>query len=308
MADTEWPTYDLPEGIGGAAPTSPPTGDTSSGTPATPPATDALGSDSQDSPGGQADPAAPATDDGNISVPKYRFDEVNQGYRAMQEQNALLMRQLGQLTQVLNRSTAPNAPEPVQLDEREQRIVSELDRLLQHSATWQRLAPFMDKADVLMQLADEIPAQRQSEAQHWNSVAQQWIGNVLDAGAKTFLGPTARVDQLEPERSEMLTRGFTTYVAKDPQRVARYEAGDRTLINDFIGWFRGWVAGGAIDPQARRTAAAAQSRAEAVRKLPTSGPAGQPVSSAPPKVNNMDEDAVHSAGWQAFQREVSASR
>lgn len=255
-----------------------------------------------------AEPEAPA-DESSLSIPKYRFDEVNQGYREALEQNRVLLGQLQQLTQVLNRQTPQaQAAEPVQLDEREQRIVSELDRLLQHSPTWQRLAPFIDKADVLMRLADEIPAQREHEARHWQGVAHQWLANVLDAGAKTFIGAQARVDQLEPERADMLRRGFTTYVSADPQRVARYEAGDRTLVNDFIGWFRGWVAGGQVDPQARRTAAAAQARAEAVRKLPTSGPAGQPVSSAPPKINNKDEEAVHSAGWQAFQREVAASR
>lgn len=307
MADQDWPTYDLPDGIGGAAPTSPPTGDTSTGTPASPTVDEtAPGSDTQAGSPGQAEPQPPADD--TLSIPKYRFDEVNQGYQQLREQNQLLLSQLSQLTQVLNRQAAPpQAPAPVQLDEREQRIVAELDRLLKHSPTWQRLAPFIDKADVLMQLAEEIPAQRSSEQQHWTGVAHQWLANVLDAGAKAFLGPTARVDQLEPERADIIRQSFTRYVSQDPQRVARYESGDRTLVNDFIGWFRGWVAGG-VDPQARRTAAAQQTRAEAVRKLPTSGPAGQPVSSAPPKVNNSDEEAVHSAGWQAFQREVAASR
>lgn len=307
MADTEWPSYELPEGIGGAAPAGPPTGDTTSGTPATPTGEGVPGSDSQVTAPGTAEPQAPA-DDSSLSIPKYRFDEVNRGYQELAEQNRQLLGHIQQLTQVLNRQTPPQqGPAPVQLDEREQRIVSELDRLLQHSPTWQRLAPFLDKAEVLMQLADEIPAQRQSEAQHWQGVAHQWIANVLDAGAKAFLGPTARVDQLEPERADIIRRSFTSYVSRDPQRVARYESGDRTLVNDFIGWFRGWVAGG-TDPQARRTAAAQQSRAEAVKRLPTSGPAGQPVSSAPPKVNNQDEEAVHSAGWKAFQQEVAASR
>lgn len=216
-----------------------------------------------------------------------------------------------QLTEALNRFAQPPAApstQPVQLTEREQRIVSELDRLLQHSPTWQKLQPFIDKGEVLLQLAEHLPARERAEADHWRGTADRVLANVLDVGAKAFLGPTATVEQLDPVRAQTLANAFTRYVESDPQRVLRYERGDHdSLVKDFIGWFRGWVVGG-VDPQARRQAAGQQGRAEGAQKLPTAGPTGQPVGSAPPKVNLKDEEAVHSAGWRAFQTAVGASR
>ena len=152
MGSPAWPDYPTPEGIGGDATAVPPTGDISSPTPGTPPAQPQDGSDTppQDA-AGSAEPQVPADDADGASIPKYRFDEVNQGFRYAMEQNTILQRQVHELTQVLNQLARPSAPAsaapaPVQLDEREQRLVAELDRLLQHSPTWQRLAPFIDKA------------------------------------------------------------------------------------------------------------------------------------------------------------------
>lgn len=287
-------------------------GDTSSASPpGTPTEQPASGSESTPLAAGSAEPQAPVGD----PSPDARFDEVTSANQRLQSQVEALMAQNAQMMQILGRfapgtqpSAAPVRPEMPSLDERQQAIVAQLDKLLPYSPAWQRLQPLLERMDVLTALANEIPQQRESEGNYWKSVADTAMSTMLDAAAKAFVGPAATLDKLEPARVNVLRQSFVDFVKADPRRVARYESGDHApLVSDFIGWFRGWTVNG-VDPNARRAAAAQQTRADARAKLPTSGPAGQPVSSAPPKVNNADEDAVHSAGWNAFQQAAVASR
>lgn len=315
---SDWPDYPTPEGVGSDGTAVPPKDDTQGATSGTPPEQPWAGSDTQpDGTPGAADATVPATDSQEPATPepdeqvaKYRFDEVTEANRQLQSTQAALIQQVANLTAMLQgREAAPQSPpKPAeQLTEREQKIVAEMDRLLQHSPTWQKLAPFIDKGDVLLGLADQIPAQQEAEKQYWQTAAQQWMSNVLDQSAKALIGPAATAQQLEPERAAVLRKAFAAYVESDASRARRYESGDAALVQDFIGWFRGF-GGATVTSAEREAAAAAQRRGNAIKALPTSGPAGQPVTSAPPKVNNLDEDAVHSAGWAAVKAEVSATR
>lgn len=241
-----------------------------------------------------------------------RFQEFVEQYQAVLDQNRALVQHVNELVGVMARllpaqgGQGPSSADPP-LNEREQAIVQQLDRLLAHVPAWQRLAPILERADTILSLAQQIPEQRAAEAQHWQEVGRQWLGQLVETAAKQFVGPQATAQQLDPERRRVLTDAFTNYVSADPRRVARYEAGDTKLIDDFLGWFKGWVVG-TPDPATRRQHASAQHRGEQIRRLPTAGSPGAPVGSPPPSVNLQDEDAVHGAAWRAFQQAVAASR
>jgi hypothetical protein len=290
MADQ--PAYDVPPTVGSS--------DSSGFEASTPP-----------EPGAASTPEPDADTSGSAeSIPKYRFDEVNEALQEMREQHRMLLQQYMQLATHLGRQAPSEASSEPPLDEREQTIVNQLDRLLRYSTAWRQLQPLLEQAQTLVQLAQQVPLREQQETQYWRAVAYQTHERVLDAVAESMLGQGRKGADLDPDRAAAVRQSFVAYVQRDPQRVARYEAQDPTLIKDFVEWFRGWPTTGRapVDPRARQAQAEAQRRAESIRRLPTQGPAGQPVASPPPKVNTTDPEAVHDAGWRAFQALVQGSR
>lgn len=308
----DWPQNEVPEGFGQSATQDDTTSAAASSAPANEPLPEG---DTPEAPLDAADPASPQRP-GNGMIPKYRFDEVNERFQTVAQQNAYLQSQLQSLMQVVQR-LAPNgqpqgsAPVQEQLDERETRIVAQLDRLIRHSPAWQQLQPLLERKDEVLSTADQVKGRSVQEKQHWQDVATQTMGNVLTNFATTVLGPGKTADDLSPEQHRWAREAFSSWCQMDPARVARYESQDPALVTDFITAFRGAVGGGSVTPvtpQQRAVAANTQRRAEQVRRLPTSGSASTPMGTPPAKVNQQDEDAVHAAGWQFVQSALNGSR
>ena len=283
-----------------------------SGAPETP-----QGSTGRDTPAPVSGSAEAQGPQGEGAIPKYRFDEVNQRYQSVAAQNAHLQAQMANLVQIVQRLSAgqpgagAQAPEAPQLDERQQKIIEQLDKLLPHSPLWKKLQPIIDRFDEIAAATDHVKQSTAQEKQHWQGLAARTMGNVLTEAATTFLGAGKTPEDFTPYQHRMVREAFATWAQLDDQRVERYERMDPSLVKDFIAEYR-QLWGGSTPPKPvvdqRQQAAAAQRRAEAVRRLPTSGAPSAPVGSAPPTLNPQDEDAVHSAGWQFVQAALNASR
>lgn len=265
---------------------------------------------------GEADPATPQTPV-NGMIPKYRFDEVNERFQAVASQNANLQAQIQSLMQIVNR-LAPNGqpqgdapPQGEQLDERETKIVAQLDRLIRHSPAWRQLQPLLERQTEVLQASDQVRSQSEEQKQHWQRVATQTMTGVLNGFATTVLGVGKTANDLSPEQHRWVRESFSTWCQMDPERIARYESRDPALVTDFITTFRAAVGGPqptTITPEQRATAAATQRRGQQVQRQPTAGASSTPMGTPPAKVNTQDEDAVHSAGWQFAQAAIAGSR
>lgn len=299
MAD--WPEYDVPDEIGSDQATQ---DDTQGSATSTAPVDDAP--QPSDTPAPAIDGATP---EGGVAIPKYRFDELNAQLRAEREargqERQMLERVMALLQQRQQQPPAQTAAEQRQLDEREQRIVGELDRLIQYSPTWRQLAPLLQNAGPLMEVLRSNEQRAVSEKEHWDRVATKTLDQVLVEGAKAWPGQTPD-HSLDRDQQRWLRDAFTTYVQADRDRVARYEREDPSLVAQFIGEFRKRFGG--VSPQARPGLAKQQAKGQQIRRLPTGGSATAPIGSPPPRQDNQDEDAVHSVGWKAFQDTLNASR
>lgn len=298
---TDFPEYDLPTGVGTEATQ----GDTQvSATPTDQTAASGPGSDTPAPDHGQPTMPGGVPD----QIPRYRLDEVSQALREERAERQRLQAQMGEL---LQRLTTPQAPpqtqeEEEELDERQQKILGELERLLKRTTLYRELAPLMARSKDVIGVVQTAEQRAEAEKARWNQVAYNTTYQVLDQAAKTLIGPDATPDRLTPIQARWLSTGFYDFVQSDPRLVQRYEAQDASLIAEFLTQYRGAFA--AVPAPQRAAAAAQQRRVEATRRLPTQGPAGGPVGQAPQKLDYSNEDAVLAEGWRQLKEMQGAGR
>lgn len=103
--------------------------------------------------------------------------------------------------------------------------------------------------------------------------------------------------EIAPKQMARIGRAFIGELEDDADLRARYEAGDPSVIDEFVKD----LTGGLLDPYRRSTAAAAQPNRDAARRLPRAG-GGQPVAMPGRTVKPSDGDAFHKGAFDAFQR------
>lgn len=222
------------------------------------------------------------------SIPRYRFDEVNNALRITQEREAKLIQVLEQLA--AGRSApvpappspppAPNSPEAARDRIREQlfAVVPEFKKFLE----------LQDKIPALLSASEAIPRLQKETDTYWSHVADAMLTTLTSALGKT-LGSTIAPDS---RLGRMASQQFFEWTASDPKLVARYEARDPRLTEEFLQIFETDVFGPI------RAQAAAAKRLDTTRRLPVAGRTSAPPSQPIPKRNaEEDEDAPYKEAW-----------
>jgi hypothetical protein len=182
-------------------------------------------------------------------------------------------------------------PKTVRLRETLFNIVPELKELVE------KVHP---KAKELLGLAEQAPEWGQSTRAYWQGVATRTIDRVYDGVAKMLLGPDKGAKDCDAEMRADLQDAFVRWVERDRtgQRVYRYEQQDAALVEEFLQGFSARY----VDPARRGAAVNLQQRGQRAAQLPQGGGGQMPRPAEPPKVDNLDEDAVHGRAWEVFQQ------
>lgn len=121
---------------------------------------------------------------------------------------------------------------------------------------------------------------------HGTQAVQYFSGKIKDAyGA-----------DVAPTTMKRVLNAFVAECGENVQMLQRYEAGDFSVIDEFMAdWTKGF-----IDP-VRKSATQLTPGQVAARKLPRGGGSAT-VSAKPPSLKPSDGDKYHSAAFEAFQR------
>lgn len=132
-----------------------------------------------------------------------------------------------------------------------------------------------------------------------NSSQQVWVAhgnrvlNELTEAVKTVYGGA----DLTPKAQKRIQQAFVSEIAEDPQMRARYEAGDMSIISEFVKDY----TGSNLDPYRRSTQAAAAPSRELARRLPRGG-GGSAIPAKPATLKPSDGDAYHKAAFERFSQ------
>lgn len=129
------------------------------------------------------------------------------------------------------------------------------------------------------------------------SQQQTWIahGNQVLQTLATEIKEAYGGAELTPKALKRIQHAFVTEVAEDPQIKARYEAGDMTIVAEFVKDY----TGSNLDPYRRSTAAAPAGQL-AARRLPRGGGGSAVVGARPPTLKPSDGDAFHKAAFDRY--------
>lgn len=116
---------------------------------------------------------------------------------------------------------------------------------------------------------------------------------VFEAKAKELYG------EIEPKQLKRMISAFAAEAQEDQQVLQRYEAGDFTVIEE---WLADWSKG-FIDP-IRKQATQPTPGQLAARRLPRAGGGGAAVGQKPPSLKPSDGEKFHNAAFEAFQRSI----
>jgi hypothetical protein len=138
----------------------------------------------------------------------------------------------------------------------------------------------------------QIKQLQAGQEQVWQQQGAQTLRTLADK-VKAVYGNA----DLPAKQIARIQRAFAEEVREDPNMRARYEAGDPTLIDEFVKDF----TGGILDPYRRTTQAAAQPGFEAARRLPRGGGSSAIVGARPATLKPGDPD-FHKAAFGRFSR------
>lgn len=236
-------------------------------------------------------------------IAKYRYDEVNQRFSALTEQATKDRAELARLRAVVAGAlgiTDPSKPVPRELGEREKAIKARLEQLFPELAVLRELA---EQKDGLLGLAKSAPEfQRQNKA-FWDRVATNMLDGVESAIAPLLLGEGKTAKDMNEKARARWRMDFVSWVDSDPRRVDRYQALDRTLIDEY----REEIEETTVNPLRRQFGAGTIKRASAAARLPVGGSSSAPVSTGKKTTVPKDEDAAADAAWKNLQERLNAT-
>lgn len=144
-----------------------------------------------------------------------------------------------------------------------------------------------------LKLKETIGTLRESHNQTWVQRGTQALNTLQDRVKQAYGGA-----DVSPKAQERIQRAFIGELEADAEMRGRYEAGDLSVIDEFVKDFTGVV----LDPYRRSTAAAASPGQMAARRLPRGG-GGSPVAGPPARtVKPSDGDAFHKAAFERFNQ------
>jgi len=159
---------------------------------------------------------------------------------------------------------------------------------------------FYPKQAELLGLAESAPVWTDQQKNYWQGVAVRTQDALSSGVARLILGEGKTAADLDPELRDDVRDSFIAWVERDKtgQRVMRYEAQDRALVEDYL---KGHFAAKYLDPVRRSAAVVIGARGQRVAALPQSGGSALPSAAAPPRVDNNDVEAVHTRAWAVLQ-------
>ncbi len=289
----EHPDFETPEGVGG-------TGEegVKPGAPAGNGERRAAGEEGEQPVGGRKPGQQPVE-----NVPKHRLDAVIQQRDTLQTEITSTKTELKRLQRLVGASLGivdPDAPgQPKVLSDREKAIQA---RILELVPWLKNLQGLSEKAESLAGLAESAPDFERQTKQYWGRVAQQMLDGMEASIAPLILGEGKKATDLSPEMKARYRVDFFNWVQADPKRVDRYEAVDRSLVDDYRKELDDYFVG----PVRRQYGAGVVTRQKQVAKLPVGGNSSAPVAGGKPKPKLADEDAAADAAWTNFQERQQA--
>lgn len=287
------PEFEVPDGVGGAG-----DGEHDGGNPpakAGAPDPSAAGG----APGGRGPGGQPVE-----TVPKYRLDETIAARDRFERESRETKAEVEKLRRYVATALGiadPNAPAPAkELTPREKAIQQRIFELIPELKDLKDLA---QHAGSLKGLVEQMPAFERQTGQYWNRVAATMLEGMEDGIAALVLGDGKKGADLDPKMKARYRADFASWVGADPKRVERYEAIDRTLIDEY----KAEVDEAVVQPLRRQYGAKAATRARQIGKLPVAGNSSAPVAGVKkPAVPVGDADAAADAAWANLQERVAA--
>ena len=219
-------------------------------------------------------------------VPSHVLRERSDKFRQQQE---ALQRDLEYERRRVAALTGIEPPKP-RLSQEQEQIRREFFELFPEYAGLAKLDA--SKLEKIAQLDfDAIQRANQETSQriwtnHGTQAVQYFSGKIKNAyGA-----------DVAPTTMKRVLNAFVAECGENAQMLQRYEAGDFSVIDEFMAdWTKGF-----IDP-VRKSATQLTPGQVAARKLPRGG-GGATVAAKPPSLKPSDGDKYHSAAFEAFQR------
>lgn len=238
--------------------------------------------------------AAPAkqftyTEDRSNWVPPDRLSQIARQRREIENQLYLERQRVAALSGV-KPPAQPEDPETATMRQELERLYPGLSRLGD--------LPF-DKLIKAVERLDALEASHQSSEQnYWSAFGRQQL-RIVDSKFKEMFGKDPSQRQRNVIASEL-----RDFCEADPHRVARYEAQDPTLIDEFWQFYESEH----IDPYRRHFTAPVAAAGRGRAALPQGGNAqtvqpGQGAGKQKPK----DEDEMWEAAFESHQRATSAA-
>lgn len=240
--------------------------------------------------GAPAAPAAPPNapagftykEDRSNWVPSHVVRQNTDRIRQM-ENDLLLERQRVAALSGVKPPTAPRNPEHDQIRNQLYEVAPEL----------RELADLKDKLKELTGLdLNEIKQIRSSQDQVWQAHGNSVLRTLTEKVKAAYGGA-----ELSPKALQRVARAFVAEVGEDEDLRQRYEAGDLSIIDEFVKDYTGAV----LDPY-RRTANVAQNQQHNLaRRLPRGG-GSSAIVGAPPQNLKPTDPGYHEAAFKRFSQ------
>ena len=176
----------------------------------------------------------------------------------------------------------PVDPETAQIREQFNKLFPGLAKLEGLQEKLERLAGVDFEA-----LQSSVQATNQ---QVWEAHGAAMLRTLVDKASEAYGGQT-----LEPKAQKRLANAFAFELQEDPEMRARYEAGDVSVIDEFLKDYTGTL----LDPYRKATAAAAAPATIAARRLPRGGGSSAIVGARPASLKPSDAN-FHKSAFDTF--------